>query len=215
MNTANRFLIVAATDAEIAPLLDKYAARIPNTDVLITGVGIAATSFALGGCLATHQYDLIINAGIAGCFDREIALGSVVSVFEDTFSELGAEDGDEFLTVKSLGFGENTLTPPAPTDHLILPLDGLLKVKGITVNCVHGNDLSIQAAIQRFNPTVESMEGAAVFYASLQTGIPAIQIRAISNYVEKRNRANWQVGLAISHLNCFLMDMISAINQQI
>ena len=83
--------------------------------------------------------------------------------------------------------------------------DELRKVTGITVNTVHGNTESIEAIQERINPTVESMEGAAFFYACEEAQVPAIQIRAISNYVEKRSRENWNVPLAVKNLNDWLI----------
>ena len=68
-----KILLVAATSAEIAPLLTKYFLG-QNTDsftlgkhqvnVLITGVGMVSTAFALGQELTKNAYDLAINAGI-------------------------------------------------------------------------------------------------------------------------------------------------------
>jgi futalosine hydrolase len=49
------------------------------------------------------------------------------------------------------------------------------------------------------------MEGAAVFYVAQQEKIPALQIRAISNLVEKRNKDNWDIPLAIKNLNEWLI----------
>jgi futalosine hydrolase len=45
------------------------------------------------------------------------------------------------------------------------------------------------------------MEGAAVFKVCNEFFIPCIQIRAISNKVEKRNKENWNMPLAIRNLN--------------
>ena len=45
------------------------------------------------------------------------------------------------------------------------------------------------------------MEGAACFMVCEKFEIPCIQIRAISNKVEKRNKENWNLDLAISNLN--------------
>jgi futalosine hydrolase len=33
----------------------------------------------------------------------------------------------------------------------------------------------------------------------------------VSNYVEKRNRDNWQIGLAVKNLNTFALDLIKAL----
>ncbi|MCY1528458.1 Futalosine hydrolase [compost metagenome] len=53
------------------------------------------------------------------------------------------------------------------------------------------------------------MEGAAVFYAAEQLHIPSAQIRCISNYVEKRNREKWEIGLAIANLNEWLVKYLN------
>ena len=73
---------------------------------------------------------------------------------------------------------------------------------------MHGNDDSIANIVERLNPQLESMEGAAFFYACRELKGPCIQIRAVSNYVEKRNRDNWQIGLAIKNLNTFAAELL-------
>jgi len=45
------------------------------------------------------------------------------------------------------------------------------------------------------------MEGATVFKVCNEFAVPCIQIRAISNNVEKRSKANWNMPLAIHNLN--------------
>lgn len=173
-----------------------------NISFLITGVGMVATAFALGKELSNNRYDLVINLGIAGSFDRSIALGEVVEVVEDTFAELGAEDDEIFLPLDQMGFGEVSFKP---SPH---PIFNLRPVRGITVNKVHGNDASIEKIIHRLDPQVESMEGAAVFYACKQFNTQCLQIRAVSNYVEKRNREAWKIGLAVKNLNTFAADLV-------
>jgi futalosine hydrolase len=71
---------------------------------------------------------------------------------------------------------------------------------GITVNTVHGNELSIARVVERFQPVVETMEGAAFMYACLVSGVRFAQVRAVSNMVEKRNRAVWKMGEAVAAL---------------
>src|SRR5690606_23292382 len=55
---------------------------------------------------------------------------------------------------------------------------------------------------------LESMEGAAVFYACAQEELPCIQVRAISNYVEQRDKSSWKIDLAITNLNNWLQKFI-------
>ncbi|MFD2582615.1 futalosine hydrolase [Pedobacter vanadiisoli] len=204
-------LVVAATKAELTffyqhfNLPDGDFVESKNFDLLISGVGMVATAFALGKYLSP-KYSLVLNLGIAGSFDRSIPLGTVLNITDDTFAELGAENGDEFLTITDLGFGENHYT--AKTQRKIeLPL-----AKGITVNRVTGSEKSIQTLMKRLNPTTESMEGAAVFYASKQLNIDCLQVRSISNYVEPRNKENWKIGLAIKNLNDWAIAFVGEMN---
>jgi len=44
------------------------------------------------------------------------------------------------------------------------------------------------------------MEGAAFMYACLIAGVPFAQVRAVSNRVERRNRAAWDLAGAIENL---------------
>ncbi|MDQ8003706.1 MAG: futalosine hydrolase [Pedobacter sp.] len=202
-----KLLIVAATEAEIAPTLAYFNLQPSNFietvkfDILITGVGMVATAFALGQQLS-NKYNLVLNVGIAGSFDREISLGEVVEIVEDTLAELGAEDHKDFISLPQLGFGENKFSSSANAE-----LD-LKKVKGITVNKVHGNAQSIEKTTALYHPQTESMEGAAVFYAVSKVNIPALQVRSISNYVEPRNRESWQIGLAVKNLNEWLTEFL-------
>ena len=181
-----------------------------KSEILITGVGMVATAFALGRHLASNQYDLVVNLGIAGSFDRDIALGDVLEITEDTFAELGAEDDNEFLSIEKMGFGEGTFYPSTKLSNLynLFNTFNLKTAKAITVNTVHGNEASIKKVTERLNPQLESMEGAAFFYACREMNVPCIQIRAVSNYVEKRNRDNWNIGLAIKNLNTFAIEFL-------
>lgn len=220
-------LIVAATPPEVAPLISDlgfsvsdtdnnnlYTAQrpLPNTNnckLLITGAGMVATAFALGRHLATNMYDLVINLGIAGSFNRDIALGTVCEVTEDCMVELGAEDDEAFISIDDLGFGESRFL----ASYTLPPSIGIKKVTAATVNTVHGNEASIQKLSSRINADLESMEGAAFFYACKQAGVPCVQIRSVSNYVEKRNRAAWQIVPAIKNLNTFAVEMLADLLQ--
>jgi futalosine hydrolase len=205
-------LIVAATREEVSGLCSNF--NLPEGDfvqtaafdLLITGVGMTATAFALGKHLS-RAYTLVLNLGIAGCYDWQYPLGSVLNVTQDTFSELGAEDRDEFLTIDTLGFGRSTYT--AKNSLAIASLTALPQVTGITVNKMHGNKASIKAVEKRLRPVTESMEGAAVFYCSEQLNIPCIQVRSMSNYVEERNRESWKIGLAIKKLNEWAIEFLT------
>ncbi|MNL13959.1 Futalosine hydrolase [compost metagenome] len=122
-----------------------------------------------------------------------------MNVTSDEFSELGAENGADFLSIDQMGFGTAKYT--AANNLLHEDVARLQKVHGITVNRVHGHAHTIEQVLQQSKPVTESMEGAAVLYCCHQAALPCLQIRSISNYVEPRNKENWQMPLAIKHLN--------------
>ncbi len=197
-----RILIVAATAFEVEPTVQFLQTQnLDSTEVLITGVGICNSSYALGKKLASSSYDLLINLGIAGSFSKTVQLGETFQVQEDILSELGAEDGEDFISIDTLGFGQSSYKQ----SFFISEQEGFSTVpscEAITVNTVHGHEPQIQKLLQRLpNITLETMEGASFYMAAAQEGIPAIQIRSVSNYVERRNRATWNIPLAIKNAN--------------
>lgn len=218
-------LITAATGFEIAPLeewLQQYAQRTGNyryqlghaqIDLLIAGVGIPLSAYSFGKIFAKHTYELAIQAGIAGALDRDLTLGEVVSVTTESFGDLGVEEADgSFTSAIQLGLIDAN---QAPFVNGILPTLGqpdipsfLKQVRGTTVNRVHGSEDSIAAFRQRTDAQVESMEGACFAYACLLEQQDFLQIRAISNYVEARNREAWDIPLAIGNLNQVLKEMV-------
>jgi len=187
-------LVVAATEPEIAALRNRT-----SLDILVTGVGMVATAARTARALAQARYDVAFNFGVCGTFDRAMLLGSVVHAVTDRLAELGAEDGDAFLTLDQIGLpGEPVFTNGTPPRLAVL--DALPPVRAITVNTAHGSEATIAAAVRRFSPQVESMEGAAFMYACQLSGVAFAQVRAVSNVVEKRNREAWNMDEAVGNL---------------
>lgn len=214
-----RILLVSATDFEIEPtlrFLEKWHSYKKNTYLLehiqvttcITKVGMVNTAFELGQ-FKGDEIDLAINAGVAGTFDA-FKIGEVVNVTKDCFSELGAENDTAFLSIDEMGLGRQHLEIKNPFLSKITDL--LPKASGITVNTVHGNEDSIRRIKKQYPCEVESMEGAAFIHAANTCNWKAIQLRSISNRVEKRNRDNWNFPLAIQNLNDILQNILNELN---
>lgn len=189
-----KILLVSATDLEIAK------ERFSDFEILITGIGMLNTSISLTQRLSSGKYDLLINIGVAGSFNPELNIGDVVEVVEEKISELGFEDGESFSEFNEFNV-KNVFENKSKTD--------LLSVRSITVNRVHGNKRSITEIINRLNPDIENMEGAAFFQVCNTFNVPCIQIRAISNKVEHRNKDNWNLPLAIKNLNNKVEEIIA------
>jgi futalosine hydrolase len=198
-----QILVVAATVFEIQPTLDflnTIKKQNIHVTILITGVGIFNTGFSLGRHFANQKYDLAIQVGIAGSFRREMSLGAVVQVVSEQYGDFGVEEADgRFTDMQEMGF----ITTNYFKNDFKIP--SLQTAKGLTVQKVHGFQPHIDKIIQKYEVDVETMEGAAFFQACLQESIPFIALRGISNYVESRNRAAWNIPLAIQNVNNLLI----------
>lgn len=219
-----KVLLVAATYLEVRPLLAalghkeevgvglyKFRYKDLTGSILITGVGMVSTAFYLAKAFAQGNWDITINIGLCGSFDKAIPLGAVVHVTKDRLAEMGAEAGNKFVPLYNTGLIKEEemvfeqRSRKSPTVWRLPAIQKLRKVESITVNTVHGNDSSILLAINRFHPQVESMEGAAFFHGARLEGINCLQVRSISNYVEKRNKDAWDIPFAVENINKFTL----------
>ena len=171
---------------------------------------MVATAAWCSRSLAQTRYDLALNFGVCGSFDPALPPGTVVHVVADRLAELGAEDGEMFLTLRELMLeDDDEVVNPAPPANAALAQ--LPAVRGITVNTVHGDDRSIRSIVERCGPQVESMEGAAFMYACLINDIPFAQVRAVSNVVERRNRDRWRMAEAIRNLGAAAVSIVGSL----
>jgi len=182
---------------------------------LVTGVGSMATAWALKDWISMNgKPDLAINGGIAGSYKDEYIPGNVVMPFTDCFADSGVEDGDKFISLSEAGLiGSDEF----PYKDGVLYADarycdkmkGILKpVRAITVNTATGSDATRNKLLKKFNPDIETMEGATFFYICSRENIPFLALRAISNKVEPRNTGNWDIALALNNLAEKIFDVL-------
>lgn len=220
-----QILIVAATEKEIAGVFEAFDQPLPYSgevdykghriSFLVTGVGLVATTFSLTKILCERKFDIALNVGVCGSFNRSLQLGQVVNITSDTFGDLGVQDDETFLTLSEIGLLDPD-SHPFEQGWMKFSLDplktsttkNLTRVKALSVNTGSGNEAAIEKTFRKFAPDVESMEGAAFMYVCLHQGQAAMQIRAISNYVERRDRSKWQIPLALKNLSHTLVKLI-------
>lgn len=203
-------LIVAATAMEISLFLDKFrqGEDLPagiQVDVLITGIGLTASTYSLTRQSHIKRPDLMIQAGIAGCFDRQVQLGSVFAIKQEAIADQGVMEKEALKTLFDMDLVKQNQYPFTKgclvNKNDILKKVKLKKVNGISVNGISTAKNKIAVYKERFSPVVESMEGAALHYVGLMEKIPFVQLRAISNYVGERNKKNWNMKESIINLN--------------
>lgn len=211
-----RVIITAATVGEWMPAflaVDKlYTGESDRLKIQFhqSGIGMLSSAYALTKMVYEDKPDLVIQAGIAGCFDTNTPLGKVVAIKEEMLGDLGVTEDGKWKDIFDLKL-EKSSYPPFERRKLQNPWLGkfnLLKlpeVSAITINEITTDQDRIQQLIKKYDPFIESMEGAALHYVCRQANIPFLQIRAVSNYTGERNKANWKIKEAIDNLNDVLL----------
>ena len=203
-----KLLITAATQQEI-PF---FTSAGENTDVLITGVGIAASMYHLQKRLQQIDYDLVIQAGFAGAYSKGPALGTTALVQKDTFGDLGMEEKGGYQTIFDIGLADRNEFPFTNgwlvNEHELVNALWLQKTSSVTVNKVSDDKVLTQQRETAFHPGIETMEGAALHYVCLQENIPFLQLRTISNIVGERDKTKWKLKEAVENLHAELSKLI-------
>lgn len=219
-----KITIVAATKLELKPLFDQFKPEsadfnglyVANEHLhfLITGMGMMNTAAHLALYASKYNRDFYIDAGICGAFNRNLHIGDVVQIISETYGDFGVENDEEFQDFFDLGFIDKQedafqygLCEPIISDfHSKINLP---KATSITVNKVHGNEKTIKIIQEKYNADTENMEGLAFYYVLKLVNKPGIEIRSISNYVERRNKDNWNIKDAVENLNKEILKMIT------
>jgi len=223
-----RILVSAASNREVVELLNyiEFVHQIESNyksyqyanlqiDILITGYAGSFTVYHLTRAINMINYDLVINIGLAGSFDHFLEQGFVVNVIQDQFADLGVENKNDLFTIfeeelmneNEFPFVEGKLNGIGNFE--IEEIDSLIPVKGITVNTLRSDPKWIKLMRTKYNPEIETMNGAAFFYVCLSEKVPFLQIRAISHFVEITRIENWNIPSAIKNLTNSLISIFN------
>ena len=194
-------LVCVASDIERRALEDVLAGR--EVKLLVTGVGPANAAHATTAYLARKRAGRVLSWGIGGAYPgSELEVGAVACASTEVFGDLGAESPDGFLDLDALGF-------PAPEPRLdIFPCEP--RVPFVTCSMCTGTDERAAALRERTGGAVENMEGAAVVMSANHFGIPAGEMRGISNMVGRRDRDAWRLREAMEAARAALLAWIES-----
>jgi futalosine hydrolase len=171
-----------------------------------SGVGMLSSAVAFTRLALEDKPDLVIQIGIAGTFNKKLALGKVVVVNEEILGDIGVEEDGNWKDIFDLKLEKSSYHPfekrklPNPwlSKYNLLKLP---EVNAISVNEISTNKQRIEVLSKKYKPTIETMEGAALHYVCRETNIPFLQIRSISNYVGERDKSKWKINHSIEQLN--------------
>jgi futalosine hydrolase len=163
-------LVVAATERELVGAA--------GAATLACGIGPVEAAAATAQALALRSPSGVLHVGIAGARGIEVpqlVIGSE-AVYEDAAGGRlvpGRVEPDPALLARARR---------ALPDAHVLPIGTSARVGG-TSGC-----------------TVEAMEGFAVLRAAQLAGIPAVEVRAVSNEIDEPDRGRWRFGDALAAL---------------
>jgi futalosine hydrolase len=210
-------LLLAATVMEIRPFIQQYNRdrHAADIDIIITGVGLTATVYAIMQQLRIKRPGIMIQAGIAGSFTTDITPGSTVIVKKDRVADEGVVENGKLITLFDLQLAEKDRLPfingwlvnnSFSRKQVKLP-----KVNAISVSDISNAEQKIAIYRKAFRPQIETMEGAAFHYTAIMEKIPFLQLRAISNYVGVREKKEWKMKKAIANLNQSLAEIVESL----
>ncbi len=192
-----RILLTAPTSLEIGDFSHD------KVDVLCTGIAVPATIYNLQKAISRGGNDLVIQMGICGTFNADThPIGHCYVVEKDCFAELGAIDREGFSPLHEMGYmlpGETGIEDGwfynKNAASYCLPT-----ATAMTVSTINNMPL-IDVLQKRWQPHIESMEGAALHYVCLKEKVDFLQLRAVSNVIGDRDIANWKMKEAIKKLH--------------
>lgn len=211
-----QLLLCAATPFEIEPtiaFLNDRPHLQEQVTVLITDVGLLSATYQLTKAVAANRPDLLLQGGVAGCFDPIIPLGTTAAVLRESVGDMGVTDKSDFTSVFDMGlvkpnehpWKEAKLVNP---HNELLQQTGLALIDSVTVNEISTNEDRISYYKNGLEAGIESMEGAALHYIGLMEDLPFLQIRSLSNYVGERDKSKWVLDKSIELLNLELQRQI-------
>jgi futalosine hydrolase len=179
-------LLVAATDRELC-----------GHEGLVCGVGPVEAAAATARALATGPpVAAVLHVGLAG--GAGIAIGSLVVGSESRYDDIAAR----WPVV-------DRLVPDARLlEAALVALSGAAAHPIHTSAAVGGAPKTVSRA-----PVVEAMEGFGVLRAAALAGVPAVEVRAVSNELGEEDRSRWQVPAALERLGAALPGLVEALEE--
>jgi futalosine hydrolase len=164
--TSPSILVVAATDRELAGAVGVATLR--------CGVGPVEAAASTAAAIAINRPAVVLHVGIAGARRSSgIALMSLVVGSETRYCDIDPA---------------NDWAPRTLLTSTILVEAARRALPGATVRPI-GTSARVGGTHEC---DVEAMEGFAVLRAAQLAGVPAIEVRVVSNEIEETDRARWR-----------------------
>lgn len=176
-------LLVAATHGELC-----------GHDGLVCGVGPVEAAAATARALALRSFEAVLHVGLAG--GRKLEAGTVVVGSEAVYCDLSAEW---------------PVIERAQPDRLLV--DAVARALPSVAELTIGTSAAVggPCTSRLHGPSVEGMEGFGVLRAAEHAGVPAVEVRVISNEIGEPDRAKWAIAVALETLATTMPTLVAAV----
>lgn len=178
----------------------------PGVDLVQTGIGKSNAAAAVARRLDPSRHAVVLSVGIGGVLPGSaVRVGQVVVASAAVYADEGLETPEGFSDCDAMGF------PLADFKGSAVPVSA--EVAGwlgpiadavgpvATVSTCSGTDERAREVARRTGALAEAMEGAAVALTALRLGVPAGEVRVMSNTTGDRKKQRWDVALALGELS--------------
>jgi futalosine hydrolase len=207
-----RILVVTSVRAET-----KAIGALDGVTVVTAGIGRANAAVAAAEAILCGDaaFDAVLSAGVAGALpDSALAIGDAIVATACVYAEEGLATPAGWLDMTGLGFSLGDFEGNAvPVDAGLLgKLEPRFRCGPIaTVATCSGTDAAAREVVRRTGAIAEAMEGAAVVHAARRLGVPAIELRVISNTTGDRDRQQWDLRGALEALGPAVRTAVDAL----
>jgi futalosine hydrolase len=211
----------------VFPAVDGILGGMPVV-ICVSGIGKINAASATAAMIERYQPQLVISTGCAGAYPGSgLSIGDLVVASEEILGDEGVITSKGWLDLQGMKmpylvqgerrfYNEIPLCGPAVEKALQLAgaCDiGMVAGRFVTVSTCSGTDQQGEELARRFSAVSENMEGAAVALTCLRYGIDCLEIRGISNLVEERNMAAWDIGRAVEAAQHFVLKYLEAMQE--
>jgi predicted 5'-methylthioadenosine/S-adenosylhomocysteine nucleosidase len=176
-------LLVAATELELC-----------DRDGLVCGIGPVEAAIATAARLAEDRPGAVLHVGVAG--GRRLTPGTLVFGTEAAYLDIAA--------------GIPVVDRVEPDPRLLAALRSAFPD---TVALPIATSATVRSGPAEHDFRVEAMEGFGVLRACELAGVPAVEVRAISNDIGEGDRERWMIQRGLEVLGAALPRLLEALSQ--
>lgn len=203
-------LLICSATAFESNLLRQHLSGDASIRIIETGVGPVNAAHALTLAIVNDTPKAVVVCGVGGAYPGSgLAIGDVACASVEIYGDLGAQSPKGFLDMKALGFAVAALPTPLFNELPMVIRPAPRSVPFVTVSTCTGTSDAAEAIRRRTGGAIENMEGAAIAHVAHLHGIPAGEIRGVSNDVTNRDTSQWRLKEASAAAQHALLDWLA------